>query len=237
MLFILSIGGSILAKELKPESFMAYAAALKELSSEHDIVVITGGGAAARDYINVARCTGSNEVECDYIGIDITRLNAKLLISALGDAAYNGVPHDYREAEKALNSGKIVVMGGVIPGQTTDAVGAILTEYLNAKMFVIATAVDGVYSADPREDPNAVKYDTMTPAELVKTVITTEMKAGSKSPVDPLAAKIIERCDFETIVMDGSNPQNVLNVVMQEANNTERENVVYLGTRIISKKI
>lgn len=235
MLVILSVGGSILAKELKPESFLAYAAALKELSSEHDIVVITGGGAAARDYIGVARSTGSNEVECDYIGIDITRLNAKLLISALGDAAYNGVPHDYKEAEQALASEKIVVMGGVIPGQTTDAVGAILTEYLNAEMFVIATAVDGVYSADPREDHDAVKYDTMTPEELVKTVMKTEMKAGSKSPVDPLAAKIIERCNFETIVMDGSNPQDVLKVVMQEASSTEREGAVYLGTRIVKK--
>ncbi|WP_406660181.1 UMP kinase [Methanolobus sp. ZRKC3] len=233
MLVILSIGGSILAKELKPDSFLAYAAALKELSSEHDVIVVTGGGVAARDYISVARSTGSNEVECDYIGIDITRLNAKLLISALGDAAYNAVPHDYKEAEKALSSGKIIVMGGVIPGQTTDAVSAILTEYLNADLLVIATAVDGVYSADPREDPNAAKYETMTAKELVNTVMTTEMKAGSKSPVDPLAAKIIERCEFETIVMDGSNPQDVLEVVIQEGNTTDRKSSIRLGTRII----
>ncbi|TQD26779.1 UMP kinase [Methanolobus vulcani] len=233
MLIVLSVGGSILAKELNPDSFKGYAEALKELAKEHEIVIVTGGGASARDYINVARSTGANEVECDYIGIDITRLNAKLLISALGDAAYPEPPKDYKEAQDKLSSGKILVMGGVIPGQTTDAVAAILTEYLGANLLVIATAVDGVYSADPRKDPDAVKYETMTAKELVSTVMTTEMKAGSKSPVDPLAAKIIERCNIETIVMDGSNPQDVLKVIRDESGKTDKK-AVYLGTRIIN---
>jgi uridylate kinase len=233
MLIILSVGGSILAKELSPDSFKGYAEALKELAKEHEIVIVTGGGASARDYINVARSTGANEVECDYIGRDITRLNAKLLISALGDAAYPEPPKDYKEAQEKLSSGKILVMGGVIPGQTTDAVAAILTEYLGANLLVIATAVDGVYSADPRKDPDAVKYETMTAKELVNTVMTTEMKAGSKSPVDPLAAKIIERCNIETIVMDGSNPQDVLKVIRDESGKTDKK-AVYLGTRIIN---
>jgi uridylate kinase len=233
MLIVLSVGGSILAKELNPDSFRGYADALKELAKEHEIAIVTGGGASARDYINVARSTGANEVECDYIGIDITRLNAKLLISALGDAAYPEPPKDYKEAQEKLSSGKILVMGGVIPGQTTDAVAAILTEYLGANLLVIATAVDGVYSADPRKDPDAVKYETMTAKELVSTVMTTEMKAGSKSPVDPLAAKIIERCNIETIVMDGSDPQDVLKAIRDENGKTDKK-AVYLGTRIIN---
>ncbi|WP_321429665.1 UMP kinase [uncultured Methanolobus sp.] len=233
MLIVLSVGGSILAKELNPDSFKGYADALKELAKEHEVVIVTGGGAAARDYINIARSTGANEVECDYIGIDITRLNAKLLISALGDAAYPEPPKDYKEAQDKLSSGKIIVMGGVIPGQTTDAVSAILTEYLSANLLIIATAVDGVYSADPRKDPDAVKYETMTAKELVNTVMVTEMKAGSKSPVDPLAAKIIERCNIETIVMDGSNPQDVLKVIRDESGKTDKK-AVYLGTRIIN---
>jgi len=180
----------------------------------------------------VARSTGCNDVECDYIGIDITRLNAKLLISALGDAAYPQPPHDYVEAREALPSGKIIVMGGVIPGQTTDAVAAILAEYLRADLFVIATAVDGVYTADPKQYPDATKYDTMSPKELVRIVMTIEMKAGSKSPVDPLAAKIIERCNIETIVMDGTSAQDVLQVIIQESIRTEPLRGVHLGTRI-----
>jgi uridylate kinase len=73
----------------------------------------------------------------------------------------------------------------------------------------------------------------MTAKELVNTVMVTEMKAGSKSPVDPLAAKIIERCNIETIVMDGSNPQDVLKVIRDESGKTDKK-AVYLGTRIIN---
>jgi uridylate kinase len=233
MLIALSVGGSILAKDLSPESFRAYADVLRTLAKEHKLIVVTGGGVAARDYIRTARNLGANEAESDYIGISITRLNAQLLITALGEYAYPEPPLDYKEAWKALSSGKIVVMGGVIPGQTTDAVTAIVAEYLKADLIVIATSVDGVYSADPNKDSNAIKYETMTAKELVKIVISTEMKAGSQSPVDPLAAKIIERCNINTIVMHGADPKNVANVIMQESKGISSQKGVHLGTRII----
>lgn len=233
MLVVISVGGSILAKDLNSDRFISYANALVALAKEHRLVVVTGGGVAARDYINVARSVGANEVACDFIGIEVTRLNAQLLISALGDNAFPEPPRTYKEAEAALTSGKIVVMGGVIPGQTTDAVSAILAEYMGADLMIIATSVDGVYSADPTTDPDAVKFEKMTAKELVNIVMSTEMKAGSKSPVDPLASKIIERCKIETIVMDGNDPVAVSEVVMQEGIATESVTGVHLGTRII----
>jgi uridylate kinase len=213
MLIVLSIGGSILAKDLNPERFRAYADIFRELSQEHRFIIVTGGGVAARNYIETARKLGANEAVCDFIGIDVTRLNARLLITAFGDMAYPEIPTGYREAELALASGKIVVTGGVVPGQTTDAVSALLAEYLNAQLLVIATSVDGVYSDDPVKNSAAKKYETMTPEELIEIVMGTEMKAGSRSPVDPLAAKIIQRCGIETFVVDGSSPENISGVI------------------------
>ncbi len=233
MLIILSIGGSILARDLNPDHFKAYANTLQRIAEDHQVLVVTGGGVAARNYIGAARQLGANEVICDFIGIDITRLNAQLLIAALGDAAYPQPPDNYKEAECAMTSGKVVVMGGVIPGQTTDAVSAILAEYLHADLMIIATSVDGVYSSDPGKDPGATKFETMTPKELVDIVISTEMKAGSKSPVDPLAAKIIERCNIETIVMDGNDPEVVERTVLQEAKGSRSITEYFPGTRII----
>jgi uridylate kinase len=234
MLFVISIGGSVLARDLNPERFKKYASMLEELSQEHSIVVVTGGGVAARQYIETARQIGANEVTCDFIGIDVTRLNAQLLIAALGKNAYPEPPQSYRDAEFALSSGKIIVMGGVIPGQTTDTVSAVLAEYLGAELMVIATSVDGVYSKDPTTFPDAIKFDVMTPRELLDVVMSTEMKAGSKSPVDPLAAKIIERCNIETIVMDGSSEGDIYKVVMQEKIKSEPVEGERVGTRIKS---
>ncbi|AEH61812.1 uridylate kinase [Methanosalsum zhilinae DSM 4017] len=233
MLVVISIGGSILARDLNPERFAQYADALERISQEHEVVVVTGGGAAAREYIKAAREIGANEVVCDYVGIEITRLNAHLLIASLGKEAYPQPPSTYREAENALSSGKIVVMGGVIPGQTTDAVSAILAEYLGADLLVIATSVDGVYSSDPGTDPGAVRFEKMTAKELIEVVMSVEMKAGSKSPVDPLAAKMIERCNIETIVMDAKDPRNLIDVIFQRNLKTEPLDRIQKGTIII----
>jgi uridylate kinase len=216
MLIVISLGGSILAKNLDVNHYLEYAVILQNLSKKHNIIVITGGGEAARSYIGAARIMGADEVTCDYIGIEITRLNARLLIAALGSNAYREIPTNYIEAAKAMHSGKIVVMGGVTPGQTTDAVAAILAEYLQADLLTIATSIDGIYSSDPNCDPTAVKYDKISSKKLVDIVMAIEMKAGSKSPVDPVAAKILERCNLDALVMDARNPAMLGEVLDEE---------------------
>ncbi|MGZ4926626.1 MAG: UMP kinase, partial [Halobacteriota archaeon] len=146
---VISVGGSVIAPTLSQEKFLEYAEVIKELAQANTLFIVTGGGKAARDYIQAARSMGASEAVCDLIGIALSRVNARLLISALSNAAFQDIPHDYREAETAMASGKVVVMGGVAPGQTTDAVSAILSEYVQTDLLVIATSVDGVYTADP----------------------------------------------------------------------------------------
>lgn len=213
MKIIVSIGGSVLAKELQPEKFRGYAKVIKEIGKNHTVFIVTGGGKAAREYIGVARDLGSDEATCDFIGIDITRLNARLLISALGEIAYYEPPLNYKEARTAGLTGKIIVMGGVTPGQTTDAVSALLSEYIGADLLINATSIDGVYTSDPKKDKDARKFETMTPHQLIEIVMKTEMVAGANSPIDLLAAKIIERSNIKTIVLNGENPQNILDAV------------------------
>ena len=213
MKIIVSIGGSVLAKELQPEKFKGYATIIKEIGKNHTVFIVTGGGKAAREYIGVARDLGSDEATCDFIGIDLTRLNARLLIAALGEAAYFEPPLNYKEARTASMTGKIVVMGGVTPGQTTDAVSAVLSEYVGADLLINATSIDGVYTSDPKKNKDARKFETMTPHQLIEIVMKTEMVAGANSPIDLLAAKIIERSNIKTIVLNGENPQNILDAV------------------------
>lgn len=213
MKIVVSIGGSVLARELQPEKFVAYAEAIKEIGKDHTVFIVTGGGKAAREYIKVARDIGSDEATCDMIGIELTRLNARLLIAALGEAAYYEPPVNYKEARNASLTGKIVVMGGVTPGQTTDAVSAVLAEYTGADLLINATSIDGVYTSDPKKNKDAKKFETMTPHQLIEVVMKTEMVAGANSPFDLLAAKIIERSNKRTIVLDGENPRNIVDAV------------------------
>ncbi len=223
MKVVISVGWSVIAPTLARDNFLKYADVIRKLAREHIVLVVTGGGKAARDYIDVARSMGANEAVCDLIGISLSRLNARLLISALSSAAFQDIPANYREAETAMSSHKVVVMGGVAPGQTTDAVSAILSEYVQADLLIVATSVDAVYTADPNINKDAQRLDEVTTAELVKIVMSTEMKAGSKSVIDPLAAKIIERSKMSAVVIDGRDPSILLDVVRGE----------HVGTRIV----
>jgi len=213
MIIVVSVGGSVLARTLDAEKFRVYASVLKEIAKNNTLFVVTGGGRAARDYIGVARELDADEATCDLIGIELTRLNARLLIAALGDAAYSEPPLDYKEAKRASLSGKIIIMGGVAPGQTTDAVSAVLAEYIGADLLINATSIDGVYTSDPKKNRDAKKLDKLTPKQLIEIVLATEMVAGANAPVDLLAAKVIERSDIKTIVLNGEKPENILEAV------------------------
>lgn len=208
MILVYSLGGSILAGR-DAESLKEYAAALKNLAEKHQIFVVVGGGKIAREYIEKARALQASEAFCDLLGIGATKLNAMILIAALGEASAPEPAETYARALEASAAGKIVVLGGMQPGQTTDAVAALLAEYVHADKLIVATSVDGVYSADPGVDPKAKKFDQMTFGDLVRLSMETRLSAGSRSPVDPLAAKIIERSSIPTVVVHGGDAENL----------------------------
>ena len=218
MKVVISLGGIFFADAARIKEI---AEMLDELAESCNLYVVTGGGEKARECIKIARDLDANEAFCDYIGIAVTRINAKLLSYALKDA-YSEPFADYKDVAKVKSDDtKIAVMGGVSPGYTTDAVAAILAEYVNADLLIYVTSVDGVYDADPHKYPNAKKYDRLTPKELLSIVMKEELNAGSRIVVDPVAAKMIERSRIKTIVIGGSNSPNIIGAVHGEHDGTE----------------
>ncbi|WP_276252444.1 UMP kinase [Halomontanus rarus] len=214
MKVVVSIGGSVLVPEPGADRVAAHAAVVEDLVADGCRVgAVVGGGGVAREYIGAARDLGANEIELDQLGIDVTRLNARLLIAALGEESVTAPAKDYEEAGEALRRGNLCVMGGVAPAQTTDAVGAALAEYVDADLLVYATSVSGVYSDDPNETDDATKYDTLSATDLVDAIAGLEMNAGASAPVDLLAAKIIQRSGMRTIVLDGTDPERIARAV------------------------
>jgi uridylate kinase len=213
MRIVIKVGGSAIAPSLEARRFSEYARVIRSLAKDHTVLVVVGGGTPAREYINVTKELKASNAMRDLIGIGVSRLNARLLISAMNDSAYPEPPRDYQEANLAMYSGKIVIMGGVQPGQTTDAVAAILAEYVHADLLIRTTSVDGVYTADPKLDKNAKKIDRMTSQELLELVASMEMTAGANNIFDMLGAQIIKRSRIPMVIISGHDPNNIIEAV------------------------
>ena len=202
---VFSIGGSVLVPSLESNNIKKYSSALQEIAKRYQVFVVVGGGGEARRYINAARELGIDEATSDELGIMITRINASLLMWALRDSAYPCIAKNYSEVKQFAESKKIVIMGGVTPAQTTDAVSAVLAESLGADLLINATSVDGIYSADPKTDSNAKKYDYLTPDELLSIIKDDRMVAGANNIIDLVAAKVVQRSRVPMLVLDGRN--------------------------------
>ncbi|RLI90551.1 MAG: UMP kinase [Candidatus Altiarchaeales archaeon] len=211
---VISIGGSVLVpNDIDLEYAKKIANFANELHEKYQLCIVAGGGKIARKYIEIARNFGASEIFCDLIGIEATRLNARLLSAIIGKNANIEPPRDFVAALKALNFGKIVVMGGTHPGHSTDAVSALLAEYINADLLINATDVDGIYDKDPRKYKDAILYERLSVEQLVDMIKSQSIGAGKYKLIDILAAKIIQRSKIKTIFLNGRNIENMRNAI------------------------
>lgn len=200
----------------KPSLVREYAQALTGLHLEgYRLAVVVGGGPVARRYIEAAAAAGANHTHMDLLGIEAARLNARLLAYAMQPHAYPEPPRSIHDALEAAATGRIVVAGGLQPGQSTAAVAALLAEALDARLLVVATTVQGVYTSDPRRHPEARLIRELSYREL-RRVMEQSMEPGRYELLDPLAVGILERSRIPARILDGSNPQNVVRAARGE---------------------
>ena len=178
-----------------------YARFLVKISKVCQPIIVAGGGNIARHYINQARSSGADESSLDELGIEISRLNAQLLIYALQHNVYPHPPKTLQEVRIAVDSGDIVVAGGLHPGHSTNGTAALIAEKVKATEFLNATDVDGVYDMDPKKYKKAKKFKRIDLKSLRKMLVHEDSIAGSYDLMDILALKIIERSKIKTRIL------------------------------------
>lgn len=207
---VISIGGSVLVPDKNDFEYLSrLAELLNELSSELNLYVVVGGGRVARYYIGLGRKFGADESYLDEMGVQATRLNARLLISALSGRANDYPPETVEEATQLGQKHEIVVMGGTTPGHTTDGVAAMLAESVRANRIVNATSVDGVYDKDPNKYQDAEKIEALTFDELLELCRTASWKAGPSNVFDLLGAETLARTKIPLLVVNGRDLTNL----------------------------
>jgi uridylate kinase len=221
MRIVLRIGGSVVASPIDTKLIVEYAKLLKDLKMQnHEVAVVVGGGNLARDFIRIAKDLGLGEEPQDRIAISVSRLFALLFVEKLGDTACDAIPVTIEEVAQCFRKGKVLVMGGLKPGMTTDAVAALIAETMNADLLVKGTDQDGVYDKDPRQHPDAAKLNHLSFEDLPKVFSEGKHKAGIHQVIDPEAVKILTRARVKVAVVNGFKPENVLMAVMGKCTGT-----------------
>jgi uridylate kinase len=208
---VVSVGGSLLSSEEDAARYVAdLADLLASVGRSVPLVVTTGGGRTAREYIGLGRTLGLTPVELDELGIDVTRLHARLLAGRIGLPTPSHPPATVREAVEALRHASPVVLGGTEPGHTTDAVAALIADRLRARRLVNATDVDGVYDADPKRTPGARRLGRLGWPELLELLRAASAGGpGQNFPFDRLGAETLARAGIPLAVVSGRDLVNL----------------------------
>ncbi|MDX1797906.1 MAG: UMP kinase [Candidatus Lokiarchaeia archaeon] len=207
---VIKIGGSLLFTEkgvLDITKIEKFCQMFKKNNNSDTIVIICGGGMIAREYINAVRSFQENEALCDTIGIELSRVNSKLLIASLKDLAYPIVPKSMEELSIALLFNKIIVMGGLQPGQSTTSVALEVAEFMNADELIILTDVKGIYDKDPKKFDDAKLLKNLTYRELQDIIFDSskdkQAAAGEYRIFDAVSLQILKRSNIKTVILSG----------------------------------
>ena len=214
MKVVIRVGGSVVASPPNSKLMNQYVDLLKKLKAQkHEVVAVVGGGTLARDFIGTAGEMGLSEPDKDWVAIFVSRLFALLFVMRLGDLGCGAVPVSIDETVDCFKRGKIVVMGGLKPGMTTDAVAAMIAERLKAGLLIKATDQEGVYTKDPKKFPDATKIDEISFKDLFTLLEESKHKAGIQQILDPVAVRVLQKSRIKTVVVNGFKPKNILLVM------------------------
>ncbi len=198
-----------------------YAQEIKTVTEKGvQVAIVIGGGNIFRG-IQAAE-GGFDRVQGDYMGMLATVINSMALQSALDFA---GVPSRLqsaiemkevaepfirRRAQRHLEKGRVVIFGAGTgnPYFTTDTAASLRAVEIEADVILKGTKVDGIYSADPRKNPDAVKYDTVT---------FTEVYEKNLNVMDMTAFTLCKENKLPIIVFDINTSGNLLKIVSGEA--------------------
>ena len=200
---VLSVGGSLFVGDSIDTDFvLALRDSIGKLSQEgHKFALVVGGGRTARAYVEAGRRLNASNYVLDELGIAITRANAALVAATLPDS-HNEVALSIPQAQKWFEAGRIPVMGGLLPGFTTDAVAALLAEALQG-FFVNLSNTEGLFDSDPKKNAKAQLIKSMSFERLFMLAASNSASPGQSFIIDLPAAVVIKRSKIHSIFVHG----------------------------------
>lgn len=182
-----------------------------------EVSVVVGGG----NFWRGRTSEGMDRTTADYIGMLATVMNSMALQDALENIDVQtrvqtaiemrqiAEPYIKRKALKHLEKGRIVIFscGTGNPYFTTDTTAALRAAEIEADVILVAKTIDGVYSADPKLDKTAVKYDKITYLDI----LNKDLKV-----MDSTATSLCRDNKIPLLVFGINDPENIIRAVKGE---------------------
>ena len=182
-----------------------------------EVAIVVGGG-------NFWRGKYGHQMErttSDYMGMLATTMNALALQDALEarelktrvqtaiEMRQIAEPYIRRKAVKHLERGRVVIFacGTGNPYFSTDTGAALRAAEINAEVILLAKTIDAVYSADPKIDPTAIKYDEISYTDI----LTKDLKV-----MDSTATALCRDNQIPLMVFGIDKPENMIKIVKGE---------------------
>ncbi len=221
---LLKLSGEALAangNSFDPDILKSLASEIKEVHEMGvEIAIVVGGGNFIRG--KMAEQLGIDRVQADYMGMLGTMINALAIQGSLEqvevptrvqsaiEMSKIAEPFIVRRATRHLEKGRVVIFGAGTgsPYFSTDTTAALRASEIKADVILMAkNGVDGVYTADPKKDPNAVKYDSLTYMDCIQKGLQV---------MDTTATSMCMDNDIDLVVFNMNQPGNIRKAVMQE---------------------
>jgi uridylate kinase len=205
---------------IDPKRLSEYADEIKQIHDQGvQIAIVIGGGNIFRGVAGASN--GMDRVQGDYMGMLATVINGMALQGALEDKGMQtrlqtalkiesiAEPYIKRRAVRHLEKGRIVIFGAGTgnPYFTTDTAAVLRGVEVGADVILKGTRVDGVYTADPEKDKNAVKFDFISFEEVLQKGLNV---------MDTTAFTLSQENQLPIVVFDMNKAGNLLKICQGE---------------------
>ena len=208
---VIAMGGSLLIPESIDVDFIKKLKSMVNHFTDdgYQIILVIGGGKTCRYYQAAAKeFPHVTDRDLDWIGIKTIRLNCELLLRIFSDLdVHEKIIEKWEDIEDVNN--KSVIVGAYEPGCSSDKDAIEMARVIGAKRVINFSNTSHVYSADPRIDKNAEKFEELSWADY-KNIIPTEWKPGMSAPFDPIAANLAEESGISVAIL-GASVENLEN--------------------------
>jgi uridylate kinase len=193
---LLKLSGEVLMGDqgfgIDPDTVAAMAAEVKAAKETGlEICLVIGGGNIFRGMAGAAK--GMDRAQADYMGMLATVMNALAMQNALEQLGVHTrvqsavemdkvcEPVIRRRAERHLEKGRVVIFAAGVgaPYFTTDSGAALRAAEMKCDALLKGTSVDGVYDSDPKKNPSAKRYETVS----YDTVLASNLKVMDASAI------------------------------------------------------